>query len=52
MHTHSDGFAVIDSTGFHAYDLNSQRVVKGKDDSSVRIGKAILQLSASDLRSR
>ncbi len=52
MHTHSDGFAVIDSTGFHAYDLNSQRVVKGKNDSSVRIGKAILQLTASDLRSR
>ena len=52
MHTHSDGFAVIDSTDFHAYDLNSQRVVKGKDDSSVRIGKAILQLTASDLRSR
>nr|MCR4854057.1 LTA synthase family protein [Prevotella sp.] len=52
MHTHSDGFSMVDASGFHAYDLNSNSVVKGKDGSSVRIGKAILQTTAEDLRRR
>ena len=52
FHTHTEGFSVVDSLGFHAYDLTSQTVVKGKDGSAVNIGKAILQKTAADLRSR
>ena len=52
MHTHADGFSIVDSLGFHAYDLNSQRTVKGHDGEAINIGKAILQTTAADLRSR
>ena len=52
MHTHTDGFSVIDSTGFHAYDLHSERVLVGNDGLAVKKGKAVLQHTSADLRQR
>ena len=52
MHTHTDGFSVIDSTGFHAYDLHSDKVLVGTDGLAIEKGKAVLQYTTADLRQR
>ena len=52
MHTHTDGFSVIDSTGFHAYDLHSDKVLVGTGGAAIDKGKAVLQYTTADLRQR
>ncbi len=50
INTITEGFSIVDSTGFTYFDLNSQKVLKGKGD--VNIGKAILQAASKDLDKR
>ena len=53
MHTYNNGFSVIDSTGFMAYDFDANKIVANKstDGSRLeRIGKAILQATTKDLK--
>ena len=54
MHTYRNGFAVVDSTGFMAYDFDSNRMIADKSSDSHRLeclGKAILQATTNDLKS-
>ena len=50
IHTYTEGFSIIDSTGLTVFDLNSQKTVKGNGD--IKLGKAILQAATKDLSSR
>ena len=50
MHTYTEGFSIVDSTGFTVFDLNSQKTVKG--NGNINLGKAILQAASKDLSSR
>jgi phosphoglycerol transferase MdoB-like AlkP superfamily enzyme len=50
IHTYTEGFSIIDSTGYTVFDLNSQKTVKG--NGNVNLGKAILQAASKDLSSR
>jgi len=52
FHCYNNGFSIIDSTGFTAYDLTGERIVKGQNQSHVKLGKAILQLTSKDLKKR
>ena len=50
MHTFTEGFSMVDSTGLTVFDLNSQRVTTGRGD--ITIAKAILQATTKDLSQR
>ena len=50
MHTFTEGFSMVDSTGLTVFDLNSQRVTTGRGD--ITIAKAILQAATKDLSQR
>ena len=50
MHTFTEGFSMVDSTGLTVFDLNSQRVTTGCGD--ITIAKAILQAATKDLSQR
>lgn len=50
IHTYTEGFSIVDSTGLTVFDLNSQKTVKGNGD--IKLGKAILQAATKDLSSR
>lgn len=52
MHTFPEGFSVVDSTGFNVYDLNSQKQTVGHSQDAIQLGKAVLQITADDLRNR
>ena len=52
MHTFPEGFSVVDSTGFNVYDLNSQKQTVGQSQNAIQLGKAVLQITADDLRNR
>src|SRR5574344_671453 len=55
IHTFNNGFSFTDSTGFTVYDLNSRKIIVGRQDFSqnhVNIGKAILQTTSNDLKNR
>ena len=54
-HTYDNGYSVIDSTGFFAYDFDAGRVIADKTTDSERLermGKAILQATTNDLKER
>jgi phosphoglycerol transferase MdoB-like AlkP superfamily enzyme len=53
FHTYNNGFSLVDSTGFMAYDLDSRKVIAdtGSDATRLeRMGKAILQSTTKDLK--
>ena len=52
-HNYNNGFSLTDSTGFVAYDLESNRLVTNESSQAerlVRMGKAILQATTADLK--
>ena len=52
-HNYNNGFSLTDSTGFMAYDLESQHIITDKSSETARlekIGKAILQATTKDLK--
>ena len=52
-HNYNNGFSLADSTGFIAYDLESQRLVTNESSQPERLermGKAILQATTADLK--
>ena len=54
-HTYINGFSLVDSTGFVVYDLNSEQVIVDQSTDTKRLtllGKALLQATSADLRSR
>ena len=53
VHNYNNGMSMVDSTGFMVYDLNSNSLIVNKSSDAkrmVRIGKAILQTEAKELR--
>lgn len=52
FHNWPEGFSVVDSSGFHVFDLNTRKVIVGSDDSAIQTGKAILQTTSRDLKER
>lgn len=53
VHNYNNGFSLTDSTGFIAYDLESQRLVTNESSQAShleRMGKAILQATTADLK--
>ena len=53
VHNYNNGFSLTDSTGFIAYDLESQRLVTKESSQAKhleRMGKAILQATTADLK--
>ena len=53
VHNYNNGFSLADSTGFIAYDLESQRLVTNESSQTShleRMGKAILQATTADLK--
>ena len=53
VHNYNNGFSLADSTGFIAYDLESQRLVTNESSQAKRLermGKAILQATTADLK--
>ena len=53
VHNYNNGFSLADSTGFIAYDLESQRLVTNESSQAThleRMGKAILQATTADLK--
>ena len=53
VHNYNNGFSLADSTGFIAYDLESQRLVTKESSQAKhleRMGKAILQATTADLK--
>ena len=53
VHNYNNGFSIIDSTGFIAYDLDASRFVTNESSDATRlerIGKAILQATTADLK--
>ena len=53
VHNYNNGFSLTDSTGFVAYDLESNRLVTNESSQTerlVRMGKAILQATTADLK--
>ena len=53
VHNYNNGFTVADSTGFIAFDLESNRLVtngSGEASRLERMGKAILQATTADLK--
>ncbi len=54
-HNFNNGFSLTDSTGFMAYDLESQQVMTNKSSETsrlVKMGKAILQATTKDLKEK
>lgn len=54
-HTFNNGFTVIDSTGFAAYDLDAQTVIAHDGPDAGRLlrqGRALLQLTSHDLKDK
>lgn len=54
-HNFNNGFSLTDSTGFMAYDLESQQVMTNKSSETSRLekmGKAILQATTKDLKEK
>ena len=52
-HNYNNGFSLTDSTGFMAYDLESQHIITDKSSETARLekmGKAILQATTKDLK--
>ena len=55
IHTHTEGFSLIDSTGFVNYDLKSDRISCERGTRNplfIPWGRAILQAAAKDLNER
>ncbi|MBR1388531.1 MAG: sulfatase-like hydrolase/transferase [Prevotella sp.] len=55
VHNYNNGYSLVDSTGFMAYDLDSRRVIADKSTDSERLkrmGKAILQATTKDLKEK
>ena len=55
VHNYNNGYSLVDSTGFIAYDLDSRRVIADKSTDSERLermGKAILQATTKDLKEK
>ncbi len=53
VHNYNNGFTVADSTGFIAFDLESNRLITNKSSQAARLermGKAILQATTADLK--
>ena len=53
VHNYNNGFSLTDSTGFIAYDLESNRLVTNESSQAARLermGKAILQATTADLK--
>ena len=53
VHNYNNGFSLTDSTGFMAYDLDSQRIIADSCTDArrlERLGKAILQATTKDLK--
>ena len=53
VHNYNNGFTVADSTGFIAFDLESNRLVTNESSQASRLehmGKAILQATTADLK--
>ena len=53
VHNYNNGFSIIDSTGFIAYDLDASRFVTNESSDAARlerISKAILQATTADLK--
>ena len=53
VHNYNNGFTVADSTGFIAFDLESNRLITNKSSQATRLermGKAILQATTADLK--
>ena len=50
FHCYNNGFSMVDSTGFTVFDLNSQQMIVGDNQSAVTLGKAILQTTSQDLK--
>lgn len=50
IHTFTEGFSLVDSTGYTVFDLNTMQTIKGHGD--VNLGKAILQSASKDLQQR
>ena len=54
-HNFNNGFSLTGSTGFMAYDLESQQVMTNKSSETsrlVKMGKAILQATTKDLKEK
>ncbi len=54
-HTYDNGYSLIDSTGFWAYDFDAHRVIANQTTDAARLermGKAILQATTKDLKER
>jgi hypothetical protein len=55
FHSFTNGFSIVDSTGFTVVDLNIDQVIVNQSKDSQRhmkLGKAILQVTAKDLKER
>jgi phosphoglycerol transferase MdoB-like AlkP superfamily enzyme len=55
FHSFTNGFSIVDSTGFTVVDLNIDQVIvnQSKDPQRhMKLGKAILQVTAKDLKER
>jgi phosphoglycerol transferase MdoB-like AlkP superfamily enzyme len=53
VHNYNNGFTMADSTGFIAFDLESNRLITNKSSQATRLermGKAILQATTADLK--
>ena len=53
VHNYNNGFTVADSTGFIAFDLESNRLITNESSQASRLermGKAILQATTADLK--
>ena len=53
VHNYTEGFSVMDSTGYIIYDLPSQRIAKSQSTDAQRLermGKALLQATTKDLK--
>ena len=52
VHCFNNGFSIVDSTGFTAFDLTSSKTIAGSNSRAVTLGKAILQATSHDLKER
>ena len=53
VHNFNNGFTVVDSTGFMAFDLTNDgvmRTLSSDTERLERVGKAILQATTKDLK--
>jgi membrane-anchored protein YejM (alkaline phosphatase superfamily) len=54
-HTYNNGVTVIDSTGFVAYDLDTQNVTASEGshtEQQLQLARALLQLTSHDLKEK